>query len=68
MNYSLNKTMREAMRLMHSGDLHAATAAIQRGLTGGGRPVRFSSTVRRPGAGKAVDRCGVPPRAGTFGS
>ena len=34
MNYSLNKTMREAMRLMHSGDLHAATAAIQRGLTG----------------------------------
>src|ERR1700694_2601153 len=34
MNYSLNKTMREAMRLMHSGDLPAATAAIQRGLTG----------------------------------
>src|SRR5438105_2968772 len=34
MNYSLSKTMREAMRLMQTGDLHAATAAIQRGLTG----------------------------------
>src|SRR5881275_2760700 len=31
---SLSKTMREAMRLMQTGDLHAATAAIQRGLTG----------------------------------
>src|SRR5271167_4776418 len=34
MNYSLSMTMREAMRLMQTGDLHAATAAIQRGLTG----------------------------------
>jgi poly(hydroxyalkanoate) depolymerase family esterase len=34
MNYSLSKTMHEAMRLMQTGDLHAATAAIQRGLTG----------------------------------
>ncbi len=33
MNYCLSKTMHEAMRLMQSGDLHAATAAIQRGLT-----------------------------------
>jgi poly(hydroxyalkanoate) depolymerase family esterase len=33
MNYSLGMTMREAMRLMQTGDLHAATAAIQRGLT-----------------------------------
>jgi poly(hydroxyalkanoate) depolymerase family esterase len=32
MNYSM--TMREAMRLMQTGDLQAATAAIQRGLTG----------------------------------
>jgi poly(hydroxyalkanoate) depolymerase family esterase len=34
MNCSLSKTMREAMRLMQTGDLHAATAAIQQGLTG----------------------------------
>jgi poly(hydroxyalkanoate) depolymerase family esterase len=34
MNYCLTKTMHEAMRLMQTGDLHAATAAIQRRLTG----------------------------------
>jgi hypothetical protein len=34
MNYTLGKTMHEAMRLMQTGDLHAATAAIQRGLRG----------------------------------
>ena len=34
MNYALSQTMHEAMRLMQTGDLHAATAAIQRGLTG----------------------------------
>lgn len=34
MNYALSKTMHEAMRLMQTGDLHAATGAIQRGLTG----------------------------------
>jgi poly(hydroxyalkanoate) depolymerase family esterase len=34
MDYCLSKTMHEAMRLMQTGDLHAATAAIQRGLTG----------------------------------
>ena len=33
MNYALSKTMHEAMRLMQTGDLRAATAAIQRGLT-----------------------------------
>ena len=34
MNYGLSKTMHEAMRLMQTGDLHAATGAIQQGLTG----------------------------------
>lgn len=34
MSNFLSKTMHEAMRLMQTGDLHAATAAIQRGLTG----------------------------------
>jgi len=31
MNYALSKTMHEAMRLLQTGDLHAATAAIQQG-------------------------------------
>ncbi len=30
----INRTMRDAMQLMRSGDLHAATEAIQRGLRG----------------------------------
>jgi poly(hydroxyalkanoate) depolymerase family esterase len=34
MNYALSKTMHDAMRLMQTGDLAAATAAIQQGLTG----------------------------------
>ena len=34
MNFSLSKTMHEVMRLMQTGDLRAATAAIQRGLAG----------------------------------
>ena len=34
MNYALSKTMHEAMRLMQTGDLSAATTAIQQGLTG----------------------------------
>jgi poly(hydroxyalkanoate) depolymerase family esterase len=41
MNYSLSKTMHEAMRLMQTGDLHAATVAIQRGLTGAEDPAAF---------------------------
>ena len=50
MNYSLSKTMHEAMRLMRTGDLHAATAAIQRGLTGAEDRSAF-----RPGyAGRAT--------------
>lgn len=43
MNYSLSKTMHEAMRLMQTGDLHAATAAIQRGLTGADDQSAFHS-------------------------
>jgi poly(hydroxyalkanoate) depolymerase family esterase len=39
MNIDLNRTMQEAMRLMRSGDLHAATLAIQRGL-GNGEPTQ----------------------------
>lgn len=34
MNSTMNETMQETMRLMQSGDLRAATAAIQRGLAG----------------------------------
>ena len=32
MNMNMNRTMQEAMRLMQTGDLHAATLTIQRGL------------------------------------
>ena len=38
MNGPLNSTMREAMRLMQTGDLLAATAAIQQGLGGVAEP------------------------------
>ena len=38
MNGPLDSTMREAMRLMQSGDLLAATAAIQRRLGGAFEP------------------------------
>ena len=36
MNGTMNSTMQETMRLMQSGDLRAATLAIQRGLSGQG--------------------------------
>jgi len=38
MNAALNSTMREAMRLMQTGDLLAATAAIQQRLGGASEP------------------------------
>ena len=41
MNDSLSKTMREAIRLMQTGDLHAATAAIQSGLAVAGTSSAF---------------------------
>jgi poly(hydroxyalkanoate) depolymerase family esterase len=44
MDYSLSKTMREAIRLMQTGDLLAATAAIQGGLKGSEENAAF-----RPG-------------------
>ena len=34
MNIDLNRTMQETMRLMRTGDLHAATRTIQKGLAG----------------------------------
>src|SRR4051812_9565945 len=48
----LNRTMQEAMRLMQTGDLHAATHAIQRGLRAGAEP-RYATaeTAWRPSAG-----------------
>lgn len=42
MTYSLGTTMHEAMRLMQTGDLHAATAAIQRGLRGADEGTTFN--------------------------
>jgi poly(hydroxyalkanoate) depolymerase family esterase len=40
---NMNHTMQEAMRLMQTGDLHAATRAIQRGLRGGAEPTYATS-------------------------
>jgi len=40
---NLNHTMQEAMRLMQTGDLHAATRAIQRNLQGGAEPAYGTS-------------------------
>jgi poly(hydroxyalkanoate) depolymerase family esterase len=52
MNYCLSKTMHEAMRLMQTGDLHAATAAIQQGLTGADDPSAFQPVY----AGSALEK------------
>src|SRR5579862_7214664 len=52
MNYCLSKTMHEAMRLMQTGDLPAATAAIQQGLT----EADDVSAFRPVGAGSAPEK------------
>lgn len=43
MNIDMNRMMQETMRLMQSGDLHAATLAIQRGLEGA-NPIQTATT------------------------
>ena len=56
MNYTLGKTMHEAMRLMQTGDLHAATAAIQRGLRGAeGRSNFHPQSARQETVKPAID-------------
>jgi len=54
MNYALGKTMHEAMRLMQTGDLHAATAAIQRGLRGAEDRSPFHPEYVRPESVKSA--------------
>lgn len=51
---NLNRTMQEAMRLMKTGDLRAATKAIQRGLHGRREP---SHATTQPSASEATDAC-----------
>jgi len=51
MNETLNGTMRDAMRLMQTGDLRAATAAIQRGLGGGAAGLNASQVQPEPATG-----------------
>jgi poly(hydroxyalkanoate) depolymerase family esterase len=50
MNGNMNQTMQDAMRLMQSGDLQAATQAIQRGLAAGshGEPQPAPGTTGAP--------------------
>jgi poly(hydroxyalkanoate) depolymerase family esterase len=43
---NMNRTMQEAMRLMQTGDLRAATKAIQRGLGAGTEPACGTSKTR----------------------
>ena len=55
MNYPLSKTMHEAMRLIHAGDLAAATAAIQRGLSVVEERSDSAATYARADAKPAID-------------
>ncbi len=53
MQIDMNRTMQEAMRLMQSGDLYAATRAIQHGL--GGAPTDATEKQRDSSARDAID-------------
>jgi poly(hydroxyalkanoate) depolymerase family esterase len=64
----ITRTVHEAMRLMKTGDLRAATQAIQRGLRGGAQPSHAASQPTVCGAVAAADVEGeyrvVPDRPG----
>jgi poly(hydroxyalkanoate) depolymerase family esterase len=64
----ITRTVHEAMRLMKTGDLRAATHAIQRGLRGGAQPSHAASQPTVSGAVAAADVEGeyrvVPDRPG----
>src|SRR6202158_4235098 len=73
MNGPLNSTMREAMRLMQTGDLLAATAAIQQRLGGASEAEspRAAASVTDPSEGtfRVVDETPSPtqdPRSGSL--
>jgi len=66
----MNRTMREAMRLMQTGELRAATDALQRGLRGGTDVASPASTPGDAGAGSAIldGQFSVVPDASTDGA
>jgi poly(hydroxyalkanoate) depolymerase family esterase len=71
MNGPLDSTMREAMRLMQTGDLLAATAAIQQRLGGASERESVSTTsVADPieGTFRVVDEAPAPTPDAAFGS
>src|SRR5437762_4925789 len=72
MNGPLNSTMREAMRLMQTGDLLAATAAIQQRLGGASEPesppVAPSVTDPIEGTFRVVDETPPPAEDARSGS
>ena len=69
MNGPLDSTMREAMRLMQTGDLRAATAAIQQRLVGGFEfeSPRAATSVADPieGTFRVVDEAAAPTQDAT---
>src|SRR5258705_9310462 len=72
MNGPLNSTMREAMRLMQSGDLLAAAAAIQQRLGGASEreSARAATRATDPieGTFRVVDETPAPTQDGAFGN
>jgi poly(hydroxyalkanoate) depolymerase family esterase len=72
MNGPLNSTMREAMRLMQTGNLLAATAAIQQGLGGVAEPesprAAASDTDPTEGTFRVVDETLSPTQDARSGS
>jgi poly(hydroxyalkanoate) depolymerase family esterase len=55
MRNTMNDTMQEAMRLMRLGDLQAATAAIQRGLSGHSAADNAAATHARDGSADWIE-------------
>src|SRR5437762_4602172 len=72
MNGPLDSTMREAMRLMQTGDLLAATTAIQQRLGGASKPEsqRAAAWVTDPieGTFRVVDETRSPTQDASSGS
>jgi hypothetical protein len=72
MNGPLDATLREAMRLMQTGDLLAATAAIQQGLGGASETEspRVATPITDPieGTFRVVDEAAAPTHDATSGN
>ncbi len=54
---SLNPSLQKAMRLMHTGALHAATLAIQQGLAGSGLSSAHNDAMFHASSARAAPNC-----------